>query len=190
MKKAQTRKQNKKLSKAKKSGSGQLFAILDERVKELAKTTITLYGNQQRLAKGFDDLAAAGDMLDEQFAVLSRLVVMQLNKIVEAFNTVTGGMPAGAPRVELISRADVTTLFGAWREFKKRSDFRDHNTAWFMGEDLSKLPPPPKEEKVPDAPQNNLESAEVFGGDYAKSTERDTAVVENQSQNTGENPAT
>jgi hypothetical protein len=168
-----------KLAKSQ-SGSGKLFAVLDERVRELAKTAVTLYQNQQRLAKSYDGLAEASDSLDEQFAVLSRLVIGHMNKLTDAFNTVTGGMPAGAPRVEPLGRDIVTKMFADWREFKKRPDFRDHNTAWFMGEDLSKLPPPPakEEEKAPSAAQGDPSGAEVFGGDYGKSDDRDAAGVE------------
>lgn len=195
--KASQRKLKKKAAKLvqSKSGSGQLFAVLDERVRELAKTTITLYQNQQKLAKGLDDLAAASDLLDEQFAVLSRLTIMQLNHLSMVVNNISSALMDTGPRVKPTGREDVTALFNLWREFKKRTDFREHSTAWFMGEDLSTLPPPPppakeelctvNKETTPDAPQQEPGGA-VFGGDYGKSDDGNPTAVETRPQDSSE----
>jgi len=151
---------------------------------------VTLYQNQQRLAKSYDGLAEASDSLDEQFAVLSRITIQQLNRLTDDIN---GGRKEG-DGIPLVTREKVTASFAEWREFKKRPDFRDHNTAWFMGEDLTKLPPPTAKEEplverddqgrvtkinaTPNALPTNQEGAEVFGGDYGKSIDRDAAGVE------------
>jgi len=54
---------------------------------------------------------------------------------------------------------DVNKLFMTWADFRKRKDFRDHMKAWFMGEDLSQLPPPPVEE--PEKPALQLKEGDA-----------------------------
>jgi hypothetical protein len=92
----------------------------------------TLYTNQQALAKAVQALSASNGQLDEQFAVLTRLMVVNINRI------------SGTS----VTKEDVTTLFEEWRAFKARSDFKEYNHTWFMGHDLSTLPPAPKKEET------------------------------------------
>jgi len=156
-----------KAAKAPKSRKefGQAFGSLEERLREVARMGMTLYQNQQKLGKAIDALAGASDQLDTQFSVLSRLCILKLNSVLGDDKKITHEF--------------VTSLFHEWVKLKERSDFRDHNRAWFLGEDLSNLPPEPKKEEQPTAPADQSapqakaddvnqypEGAEIFGGDY------------------------
>jgi hypothetical protein len=100
--------------------------------------------------------------LDEQFCVLGRLAIMNINDLV-----------LRAEGDDLISYEQVNAMFMEWEKFRSRSDFRDHMKSWFMGEDLSLLPEPPKEEKAPEAPaaESGDEEPQEFGGDYGQPRE-------------------
>ena len=94
----------------------------------MAKSLETIWGNQKELSK-------SESLLDEQFAVLTRMTISTLNQIIEH-----------PGKAQPITYEDVNRLFKDWADFRKRSDFREHMRAWFMGDDLASLPPPPVEE--------------------------------------------
>jgi hypothetical protein len=161
-----------------------------------------LHQNQRILEKSHNNT-------DDQFAVLTRLFISRFNDLAEKVS-VLGAVATGEAipdgfnfKVEPITYEGVNKLFSEYDGFKSRSDFRDHFRTWYMGEDLSKLPPPPpspapeppkqeaKEEKVEQAPSTPEEPAEaadfpegaqVFGGDYAERQSR------NEDPNQGDAP--
>jgi hypothetical protein len=98
-----------------------------------------LWKNQQELAKSELNI-------DEQFAVLSRIVISKVNELVEKHNALayqtlptTNDSLAGK-----VSYEEINDLFVIFSEFKKRPDFRDHFRAWYMGADVTKIPMPPE----------------------------------------------
>lgn len=133
-----------------------------------------LWKNQQELAKSELNI-------DEQFAVLSRLVITNANVLRSRFNLmqsvlslmlinqehpmlkeeglnivkelVDGAMTAegilNGPMLELLTYEQINKDFVAFAEFKKRPDFREHFRAWYMGEDVSKIPMPPPPPPAP-----------------------------------------
>jgi hypothetical protein len=150
-------------------------------------------------------LADSHHKLDDQFAVLTRLVVSRLNSMIEKHNLMVRSIPQQlgdlSPAVEEVfgvspvTYEEVNALFHLFDEFKKRPDFKNHFRSWYLGDDLSKLPPPPEPPPAPEPPMPVVaeepqaakeeaaqpasapgdddgypEGAQIFGGDYAKGT--------------------
>lgn len=122
--------------------------IQDERFKELVKTIGTVWSNQVELAK-------SETRLDEQFCVLSRLAIRGINEILVRIGS-----------EDLITEKVIETAFKEWHGFRSRSDFRSFMLEWFLGKPLSELPPEPKKEETPVAPDQKAEGTQEFGGDY------------------------
>ena len=97
--------------------------------------------NQNLIWNNQKECAKSETLLDEQFAVLTRLTITALNRV-------------SNPDQQIVYE-DVNRLFADWAEFHKRKDFRSYMKEWFMGVDLSTLPPPPVEtpEKPADQPK-------------------------------------
>lgn len=75
-------------------------------------------------------------------------------------------------------------MFLELAEFQNRPDFRDHFRAWYMGEDLSKLPPiDVKEEEPVSAPEPEAqypEGAHIFGGNYGSENRNGTEEAQTE----------
>ena len=145
---------------------------LDQRLRLLDKKSDVIYNNQVALAE-------SETRLDEQFCVSTRLAIVMINKLTKLKETT----------VEPIAYAHVNKMFQEFEAFRSRPDFREHMEAWFMGEDLSQLPPPPeleKQEEEPEAVQaegSNEPPAQTFGGDYAeKNDSGDAGSTEERSE--------
>ena len=123
--------------------------ILSQRCDQLDRNFGLMARNQQLAWNNQKECAKSETLLDEQFAVLTRLTITSLNKV----------LPDGSK----ILYEDVNKLFMDWADFRKRKDFRDYMKEWFMGEDLSKLPPPPVEEpkKPADQPKEGGSDGQV-----------------------------
>lgn len=81
------------------------------------KNTTKVFHNQEVLSD-------SATKLDDQFAVLTRLVISSLRDL------------------ELeVTYQEVNALFKVWAEFRARPDFRKHLQTWFMGGDVVRLPP-------------------------------------------------
>ena len=127
-----------------------MIAVQNQKLEALAKTIQVIYNNQLELVK-------SSDRLDEQFAVLTRLSIVRLNDLL---------IRVGVE--DLVTYDQVNEMFMEWAAFKSRPDFRDHMQAWFMGQDLSELPPAPEPVKEEDVVSASAlgEDADEFGGDY------------------------
>jgi hypothetical protein len=123
-----------------------------------------MYTNQVELSK-------SETRLDEQFCVQGRLFISTLNEILHR-----------ADSDNVITYERVNEMFQEWEAFRNRSDFRDHMRAWFMGDDLKQLPPPPepKQEETPTEAPGDAEDPVEFGGDYAQDSDRNQADSEEQ----------
>lgn len=69
-------------------------------------------------------LSDSATKLDDQFAVLTRLVISSLRDLDAE-----------------ITYQEVNALFKVWAAFRSRPDFRKHLQTWFMGGDVVSLPP-------------------------------------------------
>lgn len=73
---------------------------------------------------------------------------------------------------DLITDEVIGEVFLEWDEFKSRSDYRDLLLEWMIGRDLADLPPPPpveiKQETPEEAPAQEGEGPQEFGGDYGE----------------------
>lgn len=89
---------------------------------------------------------------------------------------------------EILTYDGVNKMFMEWEKFRSRSDFRDHMRAWFMGDDLDSLPPPPEpkeEEPSVETPGEDAESPAEFGGNYAEDSNLgDETVGQSESEST------
>ena len=117
---------------------------LDENLSLLARSHATIWANQKELTK-------SETLLDEQFAVLSRLTIISINLMAVRHNLAIEMLCSAIGKEDTddlsfpdIDYDDVNLLFEQWAKFRERPDFRQHMRAWFMGDDLSKLPPPPE----------------------------------------------
>jgi hypothetical protein len=147
---------------------------LDKNVAGLANAVGSVWANQKELTK-------SENLLDEQFAVLTRLTIISLNVLVNKHNlamemigAAMGGMSDVSDlTMPTVDYEDVNLLFEEWAKFRSRPDFRDHMRAWFMGDDLSKLPPPPEpeakegESDVDDSGKPGREGEEAGGHEVA-----------------------
>lgn len=117
-----------------------------------------VYDNQVELSKELT-------RLDTQQAVLTRLVIMNLNEILIRLGS-----------DELVTYEGVNQMFHDFAALKTRPDHRDHMKDWFMGVDLSTLPPLEENE-----PEETQEGPKEFGGDYAEGSDSES-VEEEQSE--------
>ena len=126
-----------------------------QKLKALGNTLQTIWANQVELSK-------SETRLDEQFCVQGRLFITSINEILLRANS-----------DEVITYEQVNKMFMEWEKFRSRPDFRDHMRAWFMGDDLSTLPPPPEpKEKAPEeTPSPEAEGPQEFGGDYGEASD-------------------
>lgn len=83
-----------------------------------------MWDNQKELVK-------SEELLDEQFAVSTRMTVVAVNRIFEKLG------------IDRIAEKDIESLFRDWAAFRKRPDYRKFMMEWFLGVALDKLPPPP-----------------------------------------------
>lgn len=113
--------------------------------------------------------------LDEQFAVLTRLVVMQVNEFASKHNQLLGVLAmamdkeiADDLRINEVSYDDINLMFMEWQRFKARPDWREHSTTWYTGGDVNSLPPPPEQPPEPEAKEEDEDEPgeRHFGGDY------------------------
>jgi hypothetical protein len=102
--------------------------MIDEALRVLGNSIKTLYANQQELTK-------SQNLLDEQFAVSTRMAVMGINLLLEK---------VGAE--ERLDADDIAQLFRDWATFRSRPDFRNLMMEWMLGVALDKLPAPPEPE--------------------------------------------
>jgi hypothetical protein len=120
---------------------------LDEQLKVIGRSIEIIWNNQKELTK-------SEELLDEQFAVSTRMTISNFNSLTSRWNQLLQYMLPDEGEVVkpypdtrkalvqmLIGYSDVNKLFADWAEFRKRKDFREHMREWFMGEDLSSLPP-------------------------------------------------
>lgn len=114
----------------------------------------TIWENQVELTK-------SSELLDEQFAVSTRLMVLSVNKVAEA-----------AGMVDRIDADDIEAMFKLWAMFRSRSDFREYMLEWMLEPDLSTLPKPP----------------EPVGDQDAESDNGDEDLEEERSQNSTTSP--
>lgn len=103
-------------------------SLTHESIKVLGDSIKTVYSNQQELTK-------SQNLLDEQFAVSTRMSIMGINLLLEK---------VGAD--ERIDADDIAQLFRDWATFRSRPDFRNLMTEWMLGVALDKLPAPPEPE--------------------------------------------
>ena len=115
--------------------------LLDKGLQIIAKSNQTIWANQKELAR-------SEELLDEQFAVSTRMSIMAVNGILEKMGS-----------TERITEKDVETLFKDWARFRKRPDYRKYMMDWFLGADIDKLPPPPE-------PQAKKEGDSNVEGDH------------------------
>src|SRR6185369_10114785 len=108
---------------------------LDAMLAGLAQGNSTIWNNQKELSN-------SAELLDEQFAVSTRLAVANLNKLFEA---------TGHPELK-IGEKQIEDTFKDWAQFKKRVDFRDLMLEWTLGTPLSELPPEPQPEAKEEPP--------------------------------------
>jgi hypothetical protein len=148
-----------------------------EKLKELGKTIGTLWSNEVELDK-------SANRLDEQFAVLARMLFVRFNELMlqlDADNT--------------IDEKSIEKAFREWAAFRARPDFRNLMMEWFLGVPLSELPPAPKQEERPAVtPDQVAEGPQEFGGDYGEGEDgrlRNETTEQSQSEDeaTGEEDA-
>ena len=155
----------------------QLLGLQDTKLRALAKTITTIWNNQVALQR-------AGDQVEEMYCVMGRLLIPKMNEILIMLGS-----------EDLITETTINGVFLTWHEFKKRPDFKAHFVPWFLGRDLSQLPPPSepeaKEEMTDEAPALESGSPIEFGGDYAEgkdSHSRDETTTEEPRQDSGNGP--
>jgi hypothetical protein len=102
---------------------------IDETIALLARSNKTIWDNQKELSK-------SEELLDEQFAVSTRMMITAVNGIISA-------LAPGVNNPAQITSKDVATVFRDWAAFRKRPDYRNFMMEWFLGVALDKLPPPP-----------------------------------------------
>jgi hypothetical protein len=117
---------------------------LDATIQVMAKSNQTIWANQKELTK-------SQNLLDEQFAVSTRMAVMGLNLVFEKMGV-----------EERVDADDIEKLFRQWAEFRARPDFRNFMMEWMLGVALEKLPPPPEPE--PEAKEEGEANAQSDNG--------------------------
>lgn len=97
---------------------------------------------------------------DKQLAVLVRMVISQLNELRNAMAPSTVELPPA------ITVESINELFDLWAEFSKRSDHKELYHQWYMGYDLSELPPEPEAAEAAAENHDDPGTTREFGGDY------------------------
>lgn len=113
---------------------------VETKVNQLDKLTNDLAGSNRVMWSNQKELSKSEELLDEQFAVSTRMTITWVNKLSSAVNL---------PELK-ITEKDVEQLFRDWAKFRKRPDFREFMMEWFLGVALDKLPPPPQAKKEGD----------------------------------------
>ena len=138
----------------------------------LANSAATIWGNQKELTKSHDNI-------EEQFCVLGRLSIANINDIRLRIES-----------DEVVTEDIVELSFKEWQAFRARPDFRNFMVEWFLGVPLDKLPPPPA---VDVEPEPDKAEPQEFGGDYEPretSSSGDETAVEGQSESYENSEAT
>lgn len=120
----------------------------DTLAKRLGGAVQTIWNNQVELSKSVT-------LLDEQFAVSTRMSVMGINMILDRMEA-----------EEQIKQEDIELLFQEWADFRARPDFRDLMLEWMLGVPLSELPPvpePPTKEGEKDAKSDRGDQVSAEG---------------------------
>ena len=128
---------------------GERVNQLDEQLKIVGRSIEVIWANQKELSK-------SEELLDEQFAVSTRMTITNFNQLSLRWNQLlTHLFPGEGPSVPMtperrreliqmqIGYSDVNKLFADWAQFRQRSDYREYMREWFMGQELDTLPPPP-----------------------------------------------
>jgi len=166
-----------------------LSSALERKIQVLANEIVRLGKNQEQLAN-------SATLHDDQFCVLTRLVISRLNLLTELQNKVLRACvddlseekKVPVETLRLVTYEEVSQMFVLLDEFKKRPDFKEHFRAWYLGGDLASLPPVEKEQSgpgviketgikedvpAPREPDGFPEGARIFGGDYEERKGRD-----------------
>ena len=106
---------------------------LTKRLNQLDRSIVLMAGSNQTIWANQKELTKSQNLLDEQFAVSTRMAVMGINLLLEKTDS-----------KERIEGSDIEVLFRDWAVFRARPDFREHMMEWMLGVPLSELPPPPK----------------------------------------------
>lgn len=198
-KKAQSRKAEKDLQRGK--GRADLLKTVSESVEKQLKEFASVVDNRlnnviQTMLGNQKGLATSHEQLDQQFAVLTRLLIVRHNDLVARYNMIIKASidvlelnDAEIPMVAPIDWEEVLGMFGQFIELRQRPDYADHMETWYMGGDVSNLPPipePPAAPEVqghpeedegstetPEEPETVVasgypEGAQIFGGDYGE----------------------
>lgn len=128
---------------------------LDDTTQKLAKSNQVIWNNQKELTK-------SEELLDEQFAVSTRMFIVTMN-----------GLCAKLGFEERIDSEDVQSLFRDWATFKQRPDFRSLMMEWFLGVGLDKMP------QLPAAP------ARTEGDVHVEGDHGDKVAVQEQPKDDG-----
>lgn len=108
------------------------FAKLTGRVDNLDDTTQKLARSNQVIWNNQKELTRSETLLDEQFAVSTRMFIVTMNGLCQKLGF-----------EERIDAEDVKQLFQDWATFRARPDYRNLMMAWFLGVALDKMPPLP-----------------------------------------------
>ena len=160
-----------------------MVAEFEDKFKKIVTTVAQLSQGVQLVYNNQVELTKSHDRLEEQFAVLGRTCFLKINELVAAHNKAV----TSEHDVEPLTEEFVTQTFNTWREFRERPDFREHFVVWFMGGDLSTLPPPPEPEDD-SAKDPQFQDAVEFGGDYAESEDGDETTEDGAEASDPETP--
>jgi hypothetical protein len=145
--------------------------VLAARINSYSGSTQTIWNNQVELSK-------SASLLDEQFAVSTRMAVMGINLILDRI---------GAE--ERIKGEDLSLLFDQWATFKSRPDFRELMLEWMLGVPLDQMPELPAKKEVgeTDAESDNGDegSAEAEPQDSPPCQENDVPEVPSENRASG-----
>ena len=160
-------------------------------LQQYMQLVMTSMQNQQSLSRSHDDL-------NSQFVVFLRLFFTRMNQVIALQNRVYELAVAEVPEdqkpenprehtIPLVDYDEINELFVLFDEFRQRPDYNDHFRAWYTGEDLSKLPPPPEpeakeEEGKDDTPEEVPEGVEVYGGDYVRESKSGNGTEEAETE--------
>lgn len=164
---------------------------MGQRVKELEARLSLLESSsvdRERVASSFEEvyknqveLAGSADRVDDQFAVLTRLVILKLNEVVQAVNLLRRAHLDSRTDIGLppnpVTYGDVNSMFAQYELLKQRRDFRQLAEAWYMGQDLSNLPPPPEEPQSEELSKVFAE-ADAVADAAAKEAAEDPSLIE------------